>query len=74
MPGARVIVPGGPVEQDTLALYASQAIDAVRAISADVLLIGACSVSAARGLTSATYEDAQLKRALQAAARRSRPG
>jgi DeoR/GlpR family transcriptional regulator of sugar metabolism len=63
VPGARVIVPGGPVEPDTLALYGSQAIDAVRAISADVLLIGACSVSATRGLTSATYEDAQLKRA-----------
>jgi DeoR/GlpR family transcriptional regulator of sugar metabolism len=36
VPGARVIVPGGPVEPDTLALYGSQAIDAVRDISADV--------------------------------------
>ena len=63
VPGARVIIPGGPVEPDTLALYGSQAIDAVRDISADVLLLGACSISATRGLTSATYEDAQLKRA-----------
>src|ERR1700742_39533 len=54
VPGARVIVPGGPVEPDALALYGSQAVDAVRAISADVVLIGACSVSATRGLTSAT--------------------
>src|SRR6476646_5611928 len=61
--GARVSVPGGPVEPDTLALYGSQAVDAVRAISAAVVLIGSCSVSATRGLTSATYEDAQLKRA-----------
>jgi DeoR/GlpR family transcriptional regulator of sugar metabolism len=63
VPGARVIIPGGPVEPDTLALYGSQAVDAVRDISADVLLLGACSISATRGLTSATYEDAQLKRA-----------
>jgi DeoR/GlpR family transcriptional regulator of sugar metabolism len=63
VPGARVIVPGGPVEPDTLALYGSQAVDAVRDISADVLLLGACSVSANRGLTAASHEDAQLKRA-----------
>jgi DeoR/GlpR family transcriptional regulator of sugar metabolism len=63
VPGARVIVPGGPVEPDTLALYGSQAVDAVRDISADVLLLGACSVSASRGLTASSYEDAQLKRA-----------
>ena len=53
VPGARVIVPGGPVEPDTLALYGSQAVDAVRNLSADVLLLGACSASATRGLTSA---------------------
>ena len=70
MPGARVIVPGGPVEPDTLALYGSQVVDAVRDISADVMLLGACSISAAHGLTSATYEDAQLKRAsIQAASK-----
>src|ERR1700761_6854818 len=68
VPGARVIIPGGPVEPDNLALYGSQALDAVRDISADVLLLGACSISATRGLTSATYEDAQLKRASIAAA------
>jgi DeoR/GlpR family transcriptional regulator of sugar metabolism len=66
--GARVIVPGGPVEADTLALYGSQAIDAVRDLRADVLVLGACSASATRGLTAATFEDAQLKRASLAAA------
>jgi DeoR/GlpR family transcriptional regulator of sugar metabolism len=71
VPGARVIVPGGPVEPDTLALYGSQAVDAVRDISADVLLLGACSVSASRGLTAGSYEDAQLKRAsIQASSKR----
>ena len=71
VPGARVIVPGGPVEPDSLALYGSQAVDAVRDISADVLLLGACSVSATRGLTTTAYEDAQLKRAsIRAASKR----
>jgi DeoR/GlpR family transcriptional regulator of sugar metabolism len=71
VPGARVIVPGGPVEPDTLAQYGSQAVDAVREISADVFLLGACSISASRGLTAASYEDAQLKRAsIQASTKR----
>lgn len=68
VPGARVIVPGGPVEADTLALYGSQAVDAVRNTSVDILILGACSASATHGLTAATYEDAQLKRASIAAA------
>ncbi|MGC3994833.1 MAG: DeoR/GlpR family DNA-binding transcription regulator [Propionicimonas sp.] len=62
-PGARVIIPGGPVEPDTLALLGSQAIDAVRSMRADALVIGACSASATRGLTSTLYEDALIKRA-----------
>jgi DeoR/GlpR family transcriptional regulator of sugar metabolism len=73
IPGARVLVPGGPVQPDTLAIYGSQAVDAVRAITADVLLLGACSVSVsvARGLASAEFEDAQLKRAsIEASTRR----
>jgi DeoR/GlpR family transcriptional regulator of sugar metabolism len=71
VPGARVIVPGGPVEPDTLAQYGSQAVDAVRDLSADIFLLGACSVSASRGLAAASYEDAQLKRAsIQASSKR----
>ncbi len=62
VPGARVISPGGQVEPDTLALYGSEAIDAVRSMTVDVLILGACSASVSRGLTSAIYEDAQLKR------------
>jgi DeoR/GlpR family transcriptional regulator of sugar metabolism len=62
-PGARVIVPGGPVEPDTLALMGSQAVDAVRDMRADALVLGACSASGVRGLTSILYEDALIKRA-----------
>lgn len=70
-PGARVIVPGGPVEADTLALLGSQAVDAVRAIHADVLVLGACAISSVGDLLSESYEDAILKRAAIAAARRT---
>ena len=39
--------------------------------SADVFLLGACSISASQGLTAASYEDAQLKRAsIQASTKR----
>lgn len=62
-PGARVIVPGGPVEPDTLAFLGSQAVDAVRNMRADALVLGTCSASATRGLTSTLYEDAQIKQA-----------
>lgn len=70
-PGARVIVPGGPVENDTLALLGSQAVDAVRNMRADVVVLGTCSASAVRGLTSTLYEDALIKQAaLRSATRR----
>lgn len=70
-PGARVIVPGGPVEPDTLALMGSEAVDAVRSMRADVLVLGTCSASASRGLTSTLYEDALIKRtALESSSRR----
>ena len=71
VPGARVIVPGGPVEPDTLAFLGSEVIDAIRDMRADVLLLGACSISASHGLMAATYEDAQLKKAsIQSSSRR----
>jgi DeoR/GlpR family transcriptional regulator of sugar metabolism len=63
VPGARVLVPGGPVEPDTLAIYGSQAFDAVRRVTVDTLLLGTCAVSATGRLTSAHFEDAQLKHA-----------
>jgi DeoR/GlpR family transcriptional regulator of sugar metabolism len=71
VPGARVIVPGGPVQPDTLAIYGSQAVDAVRGVTVDTLMLGTCAVSATGGLTSADLEDAQLKHAsIEAATKR----
>ena len=55
----------------TLAFLGSQVIDAIRDMRADVLLLGACSISASHGLMAATYEDAQLKKAsIQSSSRR----
>jgi DeoR/GlpR family transcriptional regulator of sugar metabolism len=69
--GATVIVPGGPVENDTLAFTSHSAVRAIRETNADVAVIGACSALPDFGLTSTDYEDAQVKRAcLDSAARR----
>lgn len=69
-PGASVLVPGGPVETDTLAFVGTTAVDAVRNLHVDVAVLGACSASAAHGLTSTTFEDAQIKNACITAASR----
>lgn len=69
-PGVRVITPGGPVETDTLALIGSAAVRAARDFRADVAVLGACAADPDEGLTSTSYEDAELKRAMLAGARR----
>lgn len=70
-PGARVIVPGGAVESDTLALTGIEAIDTVRGMRADVLILGTCATAPDGSLTSAFYEDSLIKRAcIQSASRR----
>lgn len=70
-PGARVTIPGGPVMTDTLAMMSAQATDYLRAVSADVLLLGSCSVSPRRGLLADLPEDATLKSAaIESSARR----
>jgi DeoR/GlpR family transcriptional regulator of sugar metabolism len=70
-PETSVVVPGGQVETDTLAFTGSGAVDAVRDTRADVFLLGACAALPDAGLTSTTYDDAQVKRtALASSARR----
>lgn len=71
LPGASVVVPGGPVESDTLAFTGHPAVRALEDTHVDVSIIGTCSARPGFGLTSTTYEDAQVKRAgLAAGARR----
>lgn len=68
-PGAYVTVPGGPVDTDSLAMTVG-AVAAVGGMRTDIAIVGACSASAADGLTSTTFEDAQVKRAVLQSARR----
>lgn len=67
---ARVIVPGGLIAPDTLSAQAAACIDAARGIRADVAVLGAAAASAAHGLTTTTWDDAQIKRAIVASATR----
>lgn len=69
-PGPTVLVPGGPVEVDSLAQVGSAAIESVNETLADVFVMGACSASPAHGLSSTSYEDARIKRAAIAASTR----
>ncbi len=69
-PGAYVTVPGGPVETDSLAMTAG-GLEVIRDVRADVAVLGACSASSTHGLTSTTYEDAALKRAVIRASSRT---
>jgi DeoR/GlpR family transcriptional regulator of sugar metabolism len=69
-PGATVVVPGGPVENDTLAFTSHAAVRAVGDTCVDVTVIGTCSAQPGFGLTSTSYDDAQVKRACLAAGAR----
>lgn len=70
LPGASVVVPGGPVENDTLAFTGHPAVRALEDTHVDVSIIDTCSARPGFGLTSTTYEDAQVKRACLAAGAR----
>lgn len=71
VPGVRVIVAGGAVETETLAMITVAAVDAVRDFRADTAILGACAASPASGLCTTTPEDAAVKRAIIASAARS---
>lgn len=59
-----VIVPGGLVSPDTLVSDCSRSIAALRDMRADVAFLGVAAASSAHGLTTAIWEDAQVKRAI----------
>lgn len=67
---AQVLVPGGVIEPDSLSPRAPAAIAALNDFRADIALLGACSASPASGLTTSTWEDAQIKRAVVGCAAR----
>lgn len=69
-PGPRILIPGGTVENDTLAMSGNAAAEAMRNFAADAVILGSCSTSVEYGLATTTYEDAENKRVAMAAAQR----
>jgi len=65
-----VIVIGGKVRKNTLAMVDSEAIAALDAISVDTLFISSDGLSPSEGLTTPYREEARLKRAMISSARR----
>ncbi len=65
-----VTVIGGKVRKNTLAMVDSTAVAAVEPLSVDTLFISSDGFSAGKGLTTPYPEEAALKRAMIAAARR----
>lgn len=70
-PGNQVIVPGGTVGHDDLAFTSASVITAIRDMRFDMVFFGACAADPAAGLTVATWDDAQIKRAALHSARRA---
>ncbi len=69
-PGLRVLHTGGALRSATLAAVGPWASDHLAGIGADVAFVAASGISAHRGLTVSNLEDAEIKRAMLAAAPR----
>ena len=67
-PHAEVVVVGGRLLKDAQVTVGAAAVEAVRALRADVCVLGICSLHPELGVTAADYEEAQVKRAMVAAA------
>lgn len=61
---AEVILLGGKVDKGSQAVAGAAAIDAVRAIRADLCFLGVCSLDAEAGVTVSAFEEVELKRAM----------
>ena len=71
VPGATVTVAGGLVDPESLSLFSTEAVDAVRRFRADVAVLSTCSVSVADGLTVVESDDAAVKRAIMTSSARA---
>lgn len=67
---ADVIVIGGKVRKNTLAMVDAAAIDAIEPLAVDTLFVSCDGLTAANGLSTPYREEAALKRAMITAARR----
>lgn len=69
-PGVRLVTIGGEVDPQVGAATGAAARAAIEALRFDLLLLGACGVDAAAGITAHRVEDAAMKRALAGRAAR----
>ena len=63
-PGVELVLIGGTVRKSARVAVGSTAVDAVRAIRADLYLLGVCALHAEAGLSTDDYEEAAVKRAM----------
>ena len=63
-PRVDVVVIGGRLDKASVAATGAAALDAIRGVLADVFLLGICSLDARIGITSVSYEESLLKRAM----------
>jgi DeoR/GlpR family transcriptional regulator of sugar metabolism len=62
--GVNIAVIGGTLRHDALVTVGSEAVDALRMIRADVVILGVCAVHPELGVTTDDLEEAHVKRAM----------
>jgi len=69
-PGLEVIALGGRLQADTHTVVGPETVDAVRAVRADLCVLGVCSLHPEAGLTQIQREEALVERAMTACSAR----
>jgi DeoR/GlpR family transcriptional regulator of sugar metabolism len=69
-PGLEVIALGGRLQADTHTVVGPETVDAVRAVRADLCVLGVCSLHPETGLTQIQREEALVERAMTACSAR----
>lgn len=67
LPNAHVIVLGGPLNRVTGGVTGLRAVEQLRQFNFDLCFLGACAIDPHNGVTAASLEDADFKRAVVAA-------
>jgi DeoR/GlpR family transcriptional regulator of sugar metabolism len=69
-PGVEVVMIGGRVQPDTHTVIGPEAVDAVRAVRADLCVLGVCSLHPEAGLTQIDRDESLVERAMIASSAR----
>jgi DeoR/GlpR family transcriptional regulator of sugar metabolism len=69
-PGVEVVMIGGRVQPDTHTVIGPETVDAVRAVRADLCVLGVCSLHPEAGLTQIDRDESIVERAMIAASAR----